>query len=106
MITKLKRVPPDEFLKSVRTSISVLQERFTDEALLALYEKIAQLHIAPMPNYLMVDTILKDWQEFDTVEAAETYCNIKMIYVPALRIRLKTGVLVQSYMIWPRGGKR
>ena len=106
MITKLKRVPPDEFLKSVRTSISVLQERFTDEALLALYEKIAQLHIAPMPNYLMVDTILKDWQEFDTVEAAETYCNIKMMHIPALMVRLKTGVLVQSYMIWPRGGKR
>jgi hypothetical protein len=47
-----------------------------------------------MPSYLMVDTILKDWQEFDTVEAAETYCNIKMIYVPALMLRLKTGVLV------------
>jgi hypothetical protein len=34
MITRLKRVPPDEFLKNVRISKSVLQERFTDEALM------------------------------------------------------------------------
>jgi hypothetical protein len=65
----------------VRGGLSNLQERFSDEALMALYEKIPMLHVAPMGNYLSVDKILKDWQEFDTVRAAEIYCGIKMIYI-------------------------
>ena len=105
MITKLKRVPPDEFLKSVRTGLSNLQERFSDDALMALYEKIPMLHVAPMGNYLSVDKILKDWQEFDTVRAAERYCGIKMMYISDLRILLKTGVVVKPYEIYPRGRK-
>jgi hypothetical protein len=103
MITKLKRVPPDEFLKCVRSGLSNLQERFSDEALMALYEKIPMLHVTPMGNYLSVDKILKDWQEFDTVREAEAYCGIKMMYLADSRILLKTGVVVKPYEIWPRG---
>lgn len=100
MITRLKRTLPEEFLKNARMGISTQQERFSDEALIALHKKLPMLNLAPMPNYFSIDKVLNDWQEFETVEKAESYCGIKMMYIPDLIIRLKTGVLVKPYKIW------
>ena len=84
-----KKITQDEFLHRIRTSESSTQEAFTNEALIALYEFYDEC-----PKFFNVASMLRQWQEFATVEAAERYCDIAIEHIMDMIIKFDTGLLV------------
>jgi hypothetical protein len=89
------RMTQEYFLNRIQASDSKLKESFTNEALIALHSELYSFYRETLPNDFDIDSILRDWKEFDSAASAEAHCQIAMQQIPDLIIKFDTGVLVQ-----------
>ena len=89
------RISQHEFVNRIRTSESTLEEVFSDKGLIALHGSLYSFYRELITKDFDVDSLLMVWEEFDSVESAESHTCINMELIPDLIIKFEGGVLVQ-----------
>jgi hypothetical protein len=88
------KITQDEFLNRIKQSNSKLKGLFTDVALAVLHDAIYSGYDKTLPKDFNVDTILKNWKQFDDFNEVEEYYKVKTGVPYVDMIEFDGGVLV------------